>query len=249
MNLNLKYNQMPLFALMSGILGALLRFWLYATGIDESGLLVPIHFAGVVLTLLCVATIGIILWVCRNFPGQGKYSVQYPACTWGGIGAFAGSIGLVLTSMLELVRKEAFFATLTGVFGLVAAVALLFTGLCRLKGLRPHWGFHSVVCLYFVIRLISRYQIWSSDPQLADYCFQLLATVCAMLFSYHRASLDAKAARRRRLVILGLLGGFLCCLSVTASDAPLLYAGLAVWMLTNLGTLDVTASVPTEENE
>jgi len=248
MKINLKYNQLPLIALLSGFLGALLRLWHYATGIDESGLLVPIHFAGILLCLLCVATIGIIVWVCRDFPGQGKYSGQFPASTWGGIGAFAGGACLLLTSMLELVRKEALFSVLTGVFGIAATAALLFTGLCRLKGLRPHWGFHSAVCLYFVIRLISRYQVWSSDPQLYDYCFQLLATVCAMLFSYHRAALDMKAARRRRLVILGLLGGFFSCLSVTASDAPLLYAGLAVWMLTNLGALDCSAPIPGEEN-
>ena len=248
MKINLKYNQMPLISLLCGILGALLRLWLYATGIDESGLLVPVHFAGILLSLLCLATVGITLWVCRKFPGQGKYSGQFPASTQGGIGAFAGGVCLLLTSMLELVRREAFFSVLTGVFGIVATAALLFTGLCRLKGLRPHWGFHSVVCLYFVIRLIGRYQVWSSDPQLSDYCFQLLATVCAMLFSYHRAALDMKATRRRRMVILGLLGGFFCCLSVTASDTPLLYAGLAVWMLTNLGTLDFNDPIPAEEN-
>ena len=248
MKINLKYNQLPLISLLCGIVGALLRLWHYATGIDESGLLAPIHFAGILLSLLCVATIGIIVWFCRDFPGKGKYSSQFPASTWGGIGAFVAGAGLLFTSMLELVRKEALFSTLTGVFGIVAAVALLFTGLCRLQGLRPHWGFHSAVCLYFVIRLISRYQVWSSDPQLYDYCFQLLATVCAMLFSYHRAALDTKAARRRRLVILGLLGGFFSCLSVTASDAPLLYAGLAVWMLTNVGALDFSVPVSEEKS-
>ena len=248
MKINLKYDQLPLICLLSGILGALLRLWLYTTGIDESGLLAPIHFAGILLSLLCAATIGIILWRCWNFPGQGKYSGQFPASTWGGIGAFAAGVCLLLTAMLELVRKEALVSILTGVFGIAAAGALLFTGLCRLKGLRPHWGFHSAVCLYFVVRLLSRYQVWSSDPQLFDYCFQLLSTVCAMLFSYHRAALDMKAARRRRLVILGLLGGFFSCLAVTASDASLLYAGLALWMLTNLGALDATTPTPAEEN-
>lgn len=246
MKIDLKYNQLPLFTLLCGIFGALLRLWHYATGIDESGLLVPVHFAGILLALVCVATIGTILWFCHSFSGQEKYSAQFPASSWGSIGAFTAAAGLLLTSLAELVRREAVFSTLTGLFGIAATAALLFTGLCRLKGLRPHWGFHSAVCLYFVVRLIGRYQVWSSDPQLNDYCFQLLATVCAMLFSYHRAALDAKAGRRRRLVILGLLGGFFSCLSVTASDAPLLYVGLAVWMLTNLGALEPSA--PTEEN-
>lgn len=247
MKINLKYNQLPLFSLLCGIVGGLLRFWYYATGIDESGLLVPVHFANILLSVLCVAAVGGILWFSWKFPGQGKYSGQFPASTWGGIGAFAAGAGLLITSMLELVRRETTLSVLVGFLGIAATGALLFTGLCRLRGLRPHWGFHSAICIYFVIRLISRYQTWSSDPQLADYCFQLLATVCAMLFSYHRAALDMKAARRRRLVILGLLGGFFSCLSVAASDASLLYAGLAVWMLTNLGTLDIEDPVPVEE--
>jgi membrane protease YdiL (CAAX protease family) len=80
-------------------------------------------------------------------------------------------------------------APLVGLMGIAAAAALAFTGLCRLKGLRPTFLFHTLICLNFVVRLISHYQIWCADPQLQDYCFQLLGTVCATFALMYTGSL------------------------------------------------------------
>jgi len=124
---------------------------------------------------------------------------------------------------------------------------MVMTGLCRFKGMRPNFLFHTVICLFFVVWLISRYQSWSADPQLHDYCFQLLATVCAMLFGYHRAALDLKSGNRRALVTVGLLGTYFCCLSVAASDSALFYAAIGAWMVTNLGVLDIPAPASGED--
>ena len=247
MKIDLKFNQLPLLTLLCGGIGALLRLWQYGTGLDEDGLLLSGHPAGILALVLTAVVIGLLVWFTRNFVSQSKYSQQFPASTYGGVGTFTGAAGLLLTATVELVRQEVSFPLLTGLLGIAAAAALAFTGLCRLKGLRPNFLFHTVVCLYFVLRLISRYQTWSSDPQLHDYCFQLLATVCAMLFAYHRAALDMKTGERRRLVVLGLLGSYFCCLAVVESDAILLYLGLAAWMITNLGALDFPDDTPAEE--
>ena len=248
MKIDLKINQLPLFALVCGGLGALLRLWLYGTGLDSEGLLVSGHPAGILVLLLSAAVAGLLLWKTRDFACLKKYTQQFPPSTWGAAGAFAAAAGVLINAMVELARREVPIAPLVGLMGIAAAAALAFTGLCRLKGLRPTPLFHTLVCLNFVVRLISHYQIWCADPQLHDYCFQLLATVCAMIFSYHRTALDTKGGNRRPLVIMGLLGSYFCCLSVVASDAPTLYAGLAVWMITNLGTLATAAECATEEN-
>lgn len=248
MKIDLKLNQLPLFTLLCGGMGAALRLWLYGTGLDSEGLLVSNHPAGILVLLLSAMVAGLLLWFTRDFVCRDKYTQQFPASTWGAAGAFAAAAGVLITAMVELVRREVPMAALVGLMGIVAAAALAFTGLCRLKGLRPNFLFHTLVCLSFVLRLISRYQVWSADPQLHDYCFQLLATVCAMLFGYHRAALDMKSGSRRPLVLVGLLGSFFCCLSVVASDAPILYAALAAWMVTNLGALELPVEAPTEEN-
>lgn len=249
MKFDLKYNQLPLFTLLCGGLGALLRLWLYGTGLDEEGLLVAGHAAGILVLILTALVIGSLIWLLRRFSAQDKYPRQFPVSVPGGIGAFAGAVGVLLAAMVDLVRREGRLGLVAGLLGIAAAAALAFTGLCRLKGLRPHFLFHTVVCLFFVARLISRYQTWSADPQLHDYCFQLLACVCAMLFSYHRASLDLKTGNRRPLVITGLLGAYFCCLSLVESDGILFYAALAAWMVTNLGTLDIPNPVPGEAQE
>ncbi len=248
MKIDLKYNQLPLFAALCGGMGILLRLWQYGTGLDKDGLLRAGHPASILVLTLSVLVIGVLIWFTRGFAGSGKYSRHYPASPYGAAGAFAGAAGLLITAMVELVRRNGSFSLLSGLLGIAATAALTFTGLCRLKGLRPHFLFHTVVCLSVVLRLINRYQGWSSDPQLHDYCFQLLATVCIMLFSYHRAVLDTKSISRRRLVLLGLLGSYFCLLSVVASDGILFYAGMAGWMLTNLGSLDQPKDAPAEES-
>lgn len=247
MKFDIKPTQLPLFALLCGGIGALLRLWQYATGLDADRLLLAGHPAGILVLVLTAVVIGLLFWFTRNLADQSKYKEQFPVSVLGALGAFAGAAGLLLTSMIELIRQEVPFAPLLGLLGIAAAAGLTFTGLCRLKGLRPNFLFHTLVCVYFALRLISSYQDWSADPQLHDYCFQLMATVCAMLFSYHRAALDIRHTARRPLILLGLMGSFFSLLATVASAAPLLYVGLACWMLTNMGTL--ASPVPSREEE
>ena len=247
MKFDLKVNQLPLFTLLCGGMGTLLRIWLYATGLDDDGLLISAHPAGILVLILAALTVGLLLWFLRHFHTQGKYTRQFPSSVWGAVGAFACAAGILLTVMTALVRREAAVSLISGILGIAAAAAMAFAGLCRLKALRPSFLFHTVICLFFVLRLISQYQTWSADPQLHDYCFQLLATVSAMLFAYHRAALDLKCGDRRPLVTIGLLGSFFSCLSLVATTDILFYAGLAVWMVTNLGQLNITAQAPRED--
>ena len=247
MKFDLKFNQLPLFSLLCGGIGCLLRLWLYGTGLDDEGLLISAHPAGILVLILSALTVGLLLWFLRHFNSHGKYTRQFPVSFLGAAGAFAGAVCLLLTAMVELVRHEAASAFIAGILGVAAAAAMAFTGLCRLKSLRPNFLFHTVICLFLILQLISSYQSWSADPQLHDYCFQLLATVSAMLFAYHLAALDLKSENRRPLVTIGLLGTYFCCLSLIATDTPLFYGGLAVWMVTNLGELNIPAQTGGED--
>ena len=243
MKFDLKYNQLPLFTLLCGGIGVLLRLWLYGTGLDEEGLLISAHPAGILTLILTVLTGGLLLWFLRHFHTHGKYTRQFPVSVWGAVGAFAGAVCLLLTAMVELIKRESPLSVVVGLLGIAAAVSLAFTGLCRLKSLRPNFLFHTLICIFLILQLIRRYQSWSADPQLYDYCFQLLSTVAAMLFAYHLAALDLKSGNRRPLVTVGLLGAYFCCLSLVATDTPLFYGGLAAWMVTNLGELNLPAQV------
>lgn len=238
-NFNSKW--LPYAALLAGGVGALLRLWLYGTGLDGEDLLSTHHPAGYLVLILTLAVIAAGIWQIRFCAGREKFSHHFPASAVGCAGAMAGSFGLLITAMVDLIRRDTSLALISGFVGIVAAAALAMVGWCRLKGRRPGLAYHSVLCVYFILRLISRYQLWSSDPQLHDYAFQLLATVCAMLFSYHWAALDMQPRSRKRLSLLGLLGVYFCCLSLVRSDGALFYLGLGAWMLTNLGSLEAAA--------
>ena len=105
MKIDLKYNQLPLFTLLCGIVGALLRLWLYSAGMDHEGLLETGHPAGVLVLILTALVIGALVWFLRNFSTQDKYHRQFPASIWGSVGAFAAGIGVLLASMLELIQQ------------------------------------------------------------------------------------------------------------------------------------------------
>lgn len=243
---NFNSKQLPLFTLLAGGLGILLRMWLYGTGMDGEGLLSASHPAGYLVLILTFAVIGVLFWLIRGCAGKEKYSLHFPASVMGCAGAMAGAGGLLITAMIDLIRRDTALALITGFVGIAATAALAIVGYCRLKGRRPGLAYHAALCVYFILRLIGRYQLWSSDPQLHDYCFQLLATVCAMLFSYHWAALDMKPTARKRLSLLGLLGVFFCCLSLVRSDNVLFYLGLGSWMITNLGSLEAAETASQE---
>lgn len=249
MKLNLKSNHLLYLTAACGAMGALLRAWQYSTGLDEENLLSPAHPAGILVFIFSVAVIATLFWFTRGATARAKYARQFPASPIAAAGAFCGAAGLLVTAMITLVRREESFYFITGIVGILAAGALVFTGFCRLKGRRPSFVFHTTVCVYFIFRLLSRYQNWSADPQLHDYCFQLLATVCAMLFSFHRASLDLKVTHRRRLMLLGLAGGYFGCLSLVYTDAFWLYLGTSAWMLTNLGSVKTAFPAQTQQED
>ena len=128
MKFDLKYNQLPLFTLLCGGLGALLRLWLYGTGLDDEGLLVRGHAAGILVLILSALVIGSLIWFLRRFSSQDKYPRQFPRSLPGSVGAFAGAVGVLLTAMLELVRHESALGLLAG-----------FLGIAALYGAEPFW--------------------------------------------------------------------------------------------------------------
>lgn len=233
-----KPNLLIYLSLLCGGIGALLRLWLYSTGLDGENLLRSLHPAGILVLLLTGAVLAALFVFTRPASGHGKYLTQFPPSIPAAVGSFAGAAGILVTALVTLVRREDAFYLPVGFLGVAAGFSLVFTGICRYNGRRPNFIFHTLVCLFFVFRLLSRYQSWSANPQLHDYCFQLLSTVCLMLFSFHRASLDMKTASRRRLILLGLWGSYFCVLALVRSDALWLYLGCGVWMCTNLGALD-----------
>ena len=222
---------LPALALGAGLLGVLLRLWLYGTGLEENNLLRASHPAGSLVLLLSLVFAGAAAFLTRPLREVLPYDRRFPRSVPGALGSWIGAAGILMSALVDLVRRENGLNTAAGILGVLAAAGLIWAGLLRLQGKRPGAGPHAAVCLYFVLRLISRYRGWSADPQLQDYAFQLLATVCLMLYSYHRSALDLRDGSAWAVNLLAMLSIYCCCLAAVRSDDKWLYLCTGAWVL------------------
>lgn len=232
-----KPTKLPLLILCAGGIGLLLRLWLLGTGVDDKGLLVSGHPAEILLWLLTAAVAAMLAYLTKDLVEAGKYRFNFPASDIGGIGTFLAAGGIGITALTELIGKSGTFPVLLGLMGLLMVPVLVFLGYCRRKGIRPAPIFHTLISLYLMVRLIGFYRHWSSDPQLQDYCFRLLATVCLMLAVYQRAAFDAGIGKRRPCAFFSLAAVYFCCLSLTDWGEIPFFLGTGAWMITNLCSL------------
>lgn len=227
---------MPRLALFCGGLGILLRLWYLSTE-DDRGFLARGHIS-MTLLLALTAVLMVLLFVgCRYLRQGNKYSFNFPASAYGGIGAALAGLGIGLASVVELLTGVDQLELLTAVLGIVAAASLVFVGHSRWKGLHPNMLFHTVICLYLMLRLLCMYRSCSANPQLADYGFELLALVCSMLSSYHRATFDANFGARAPHVFFSLAAVYFCLVALPGDTGALMYMSLGVWMFTDLCNL------------
>lgn len=237
MKLSVKPNQLKYLILGAGGLGLILRAVLYATGVDEKGLLVSGHWAHFALWVLTALVFAALWLFTKEIQGPEAYRDCFPASTVRGIGAFAAAVMILITTLSGLSAIADRLDIIVTVLGAASALCLAYVGYCRLCGIKPGFLAHVVLCLFFALRMVCQYRAWSSDPQLMDYCFYLGAYVALMLTAYHHAAFDAGMGKHRVLWVLSLASVYLCAVSVSGGqDLPFLLGTLA-WSLTALPSL------------
>lgn len=232
MNRFLKPKYIPAFVLGSGILGAALRLWLFTAGVDSKGLIRAEHPANALTFILTAVVLGA-LYLCLPKAKGGKY--RYTPSLPAAIGCWVAAAGILIADFREVSSLHDRVTVVSFILGLAAAGALIMLGLCCLRGLRPNVLLHACVTVYLMVHLISQYRVWSAEPQLQEYVFQLLASVFLMLATYHRTTLDNGSGNRRlyRFFRYGAL--FFCCLAVVGGDW-LFYLSMGLWIALGLGT-------------
>ena len=228
MKLHVKFSQLQLLTLSAAVLGLLLRIVLFTTGMDQKGMLISGHWSTTGLLALSVMICGLLIPGCALLSDSGQVPGRFHRLV-AGAGCFGAAGGFLL-----------FPASFTAgnipgtALSFVCAASLVFIGIHRCIGRRPHFLAHVAVCLGFAIRMVSQYRIWSSDPQLADYCFYMISLVTLMLTAYHSAAFDAGMGGFRRLRFFGLISVYFCAVSLWGSDYSLFTVLCGFWVLTNL---------------
>lgn len=231
-----KSKSLPYLIAALGIVGLLLRLQLYAAAVDEKNLLVPGHpLEYLLLGLTAVAAVVIVVGVWPLY-GSTRYPDNFGPSVPAAAGSVLAGLGIlltVLTAQPEGGRMDLVWKAL----GVLSAPCLAAAGYCRLKGKRPFFMLHGVVCVFMLVHIICHYRAWSTNPQLQDYLYSLLACVALTVFAYYQTAFDVASGKRRSQLASGLMGAYLSLVALSGTDAALLYGGCAIWALTDLCSL------------
>ena len=162
----------PLFFIafiLLAIAGCALQVWYFSIPADAAGLLPAGHIS-------TYATVGVlVVTAVLALLATPHMQVYNMSATVRCVGAFAAAGFMAVSAVLIFLRGDLF----CGALAAIAALGSVYVGLCRLRRGKVHYTAYALFAVCFMFYLITRYRVWSAEPETARYLFQLLALVCA----------------------------------------------------------------------
>lgn len=230
--------KLPVWMLIWGIAALVLRKILYNVAVDVKGLLVKNHPLELGLIVLTAAILAGIVLAVRKQEGSGVYEDYTLAGIPGAIGNVAAGAGILATVLTAAPGMGNYLEAVWRILGLAAPACLLLAGIARILGKKPFFLLHVVVCLFFVLHIVTRYQIWSGHPQMQDYLFSMMGAMALLFYGFYTAALEAGCGDFRMMRGMGLAAIYLCAAELARSSCPGLYLGGIVWVLTDLCSIE-----------
>ena len=236
MNMKINFKSLPVLSLGLGLLTCVIRVALLTLGRDGKGLLTVWHPLNVLAWAVTAVAVALVILGVWKLDGSRKYEHNFAPSLAAALGCclLAGGIAASVVSGLGSWTRMTGICSLCG---LLTVPALALAGLNRKQGKRPFFGFHAIVWLYLALCAVSRYQIWSSRPQMQNWFFNMAALLMLTVFAYYQTAFDENMGNRRMLLGSGLLAAFFCVAAMANGEDVLLYLTGAVWAVTNLCSL------------
>lgn len=209
---------------LGGIAAMLLRFWLLGSGEDDRGLLVTGHLGYILSYILCLGLPIALLLLLR----KEKRQLHFAPNPLSSVGFFVQAVGFGIAAWTLLSYTTLVMRTATGIFGLVAALCAVVSGVYALRGYRTHPLFFCPGALFFACFLFCRYQQWSAEPELQRYIFQLAAAVASMFALYQRSALGLNMGSGKLYLLWSRSAILLCLSAIPGSQLPLLWLCMAM---------------------
>lgn len=210
---------------LAGIIAWMLRWRLLSTGVDEKGLLTAGHPLALVSWILTACIIVLVVVCFWKRPGP----ISVPGSPLGSLlRALAMGIGFLFWQQNVLGKAATIAAAVTAVISLFS--------LADSKKKLPPVAADIPMLLFFLLCLLSRYQIWSAEPELQRYAFSLLALVCLMMATYQHSAIALGLAKGPFFLAFGCLGVYFAFAAGADPGFTALFLALGVWMLAELGT-------------
>ena len=223
---------LPVLMLILGGAAFALRSALYGAAVDVKGLLLrghPLEIALAALTFGALVLAALMAW-------KGEPEAEQSGSFLAALGNVAAGAGILVTVLSAKTMPAGYLTSLWQILGYGAPACLLLAGITRLLGKQPFFLLHVAVCLFFLVHIVTRYQLWSANPQMQDYVFALLGAMALMFFGFYEASREAGCGNGRVRLGMGLAAIYLCLAELAQSSCPALYLGGILWVLTELVT-------------
>ena len=206
-------------------LGALgLRRGLDAWAVDDKGLIREGHICALLLWPVALAAVAVAV-----FPVKHRRSGSEKVLAAGSLLCALGLLSLLPGAGLKTALDGLWLGAL-----LASVAALVWEAVSRWRGKPVSVLVHGVVCVFLVLHLLTRYQMWCHEPQFVRYLYSLFGCLGILIHSYCRACGDIGKPEPRLFRIVGLLAVFCCLAALPGSDAPGLYLGGGAWVLSGL---------------
>lgn len=228
---------LPLFTALAGIVGLTLRRQLYIWGPDDKGLLQTGHPLALVLWLVTAVVLAALAGKVWKSKGINSYEANFAPSRAAAAGHILAGAGFALTALLNEPLLRSALGSGWTVLGILSGPCLMLAGIARAGGKKPFFGLYMVPCLFLVLHVIDHYQLWSGDPQIHNYVFELLAAMALILFAYHNAAFCVDSGSRRMQLFSGLAALYLGLTALGRTEHLFLYAGGLAWVVSGLCAL------------
>lgn len=225
---------LPLAMVVLGNFAMVLRRQLYVNAVDHKGLLLRGTSLEILLLALTGVALALIFLGLKNDRGGNGYEENFSASVPAGLGHVAAATGIFTMVRGTVFGMPGYMGLLWQLLGMAAPVCLVLAGILRILGKKPFFLLHVIPCLFLLVHTVGNYQIWSSNPQMQDYLFALLAILSLILFAHHTAAFEAGLGNRKMVLGAGLAAVYLCLAEMGWTDYPGFYFGCMFWALTGL---------------
>ena len=135
--------------------------------------------------------------------------------------------------------------------GVLTAACWAATAASRYQGKAANPAFFLIPTVFYVVDLVLRFRLWTRDPVILDYCYDLGAMICMMCALLHLGSYCFDKGARRLTTFFSLCGIFFSTAALAGApfrEAAGYMAGI-LWLLVNLWLLLRPASTRNKAEE
>ena len=160
---------------------------------------------------------------------------------------------LLLSSILRLTAMTQKLDLLVAFGGVITAACWAGTAMSRYQAKRAHGVLMLLPAVFYVVDLVLQFRLWTRDPIILDYCYDLLALICTMCALFHLGGYSFDQGNRRVTTFFTMCGVFFNAAAMAGAPVAVMlgYFAAALWLLVNLWLLLRPASqrVKTAEEE